>query len=102
MPMSFRAADNGFTHVCAHRGYCLHYPENTLLAFEAARAAGATTCEIDLQLSRDGEAIVIHDEMLDRTPSGHGFVGDHDLAAVRTLDAATHMSGSFGRVGIST
>ena len=62
MPISFRAADNGFAHVCAHRGYCLHYPENTLLAFEQAKAAGATTCEIDLVLSRDGEAIVIHDD----------------------------------------
>ena len=57
MALSFRAADNGFTHVCAHRGYCLHYPENTLLAFEMARQAGATTCEIDTVLSRDGEAV---------------------------------------------
>ncbi len=88
MHISFRAADNGFAHVCAHRGYSLLFPENTLLAFEQAQAAGATTCEIDLVLSKDGEAIVMHDALLDRTTNGHGFVADHDLAHIRTLDAA--------------
>ena len=102
MPISFRAADNGFTHVCAHRGYCLQYPENTLLAFERAKAAGATTCEIDLVLSRDGEAIVMHDMILDRTTDGHGFVGDHDLAQIRELNAAAHFPGNFAGVGVST
>jgi glycerophosphoryl diester phosphodiesterase len=100
MPISFRAADNGFTHVCAHRGYSLHYPENTLLAFEQAKAAGATTCEIDLVLSKDGEAIVMHDEMLDRTTNGHGFAADHDLATIRALNAAAHFPGGFKDVGV--
>ncbi|MEX0852856.1 MAG: glycerophosphodiester phosphodiesterase family protein [Bauldia sp.] len=102
MPISFRAADNGFTHVCAHRGYSLHYPENTLLAFEQAKAGGATTCEIDLQLSRDGEAIVMHDEMLDRTTNGRGFVADHDLADIRTLNAAAHSPRGLTGVGVPT
>jgi glycerophosphoryl diester phosphodiesterase len=102
MPISFRAADNGFTHVCAHRGYCLQFPENTLLAFEQAKAAGATTCEIDLVLTRDGEAIVMHDMLLDRTTNGHGFAGDHDLADIRKLDAAAHFPGNFAGVGVST
>jgi glycerophosphoryl diester phosphodiesterase len=102
MPISFRAADNGFTHVCAHRGYCLHYPENTLFAFEQARLAGATTCEIDLVLTRDGEAIVLHDAMLDRTTDGHGFAADHDLADIRALDAAARFGGRFPGVTIPT
>ena len=102
MAVSFRAADNGFTHVCAHRGYCLHYPENTLLAFEQARAAGATTCEIDLVLTRDGETVVLHDAMLDRTTDGHGFAADHDLAAIRALDAAARFAGRFAGVGVPT
>jgi glycerophosphoryl diester phosphodiesterase len=93
MPISFRAKDNGFTHVCAHRGYSLNFPENTLLAFEGARTAGATTCEIDLVLSRDGEAIVLHDAMLDRTTDGRGFAADHDLDHILALDAA-HVFGS--------
>jgi glycerophosphoryl diester phosphodiesterase len=102
MTISFRAADNGFTQVCAHRGYCLHYPENTLLAFERARAAGATTCEIDLVLTRDGEAVVMHDAMVDRTTDGHGFVADHDLAGIRGLDAAVRFGGRFAGVGVPT
>jgi glycerophosphoryl diester phosphodiesterase len=102
MPISFRAADNGFVHVCAHRGFCLLYPENTLLAFEQAKAAGATTCEIDLVLSRDGEAIVMHDDLLDRTTDGHGLVGDHDAEAIRALDAGALFSGRFGRLSVPT
>jgi glycerophosphoryl diester phosphodiesterase len=102
MPISFRAKDNGFTHVCAHRGFCLHYPENTLLAFEEARLAGATSCEIDLVLTRDGEAIVLHDAMVDRTTDGHGFAADHDLRELRGLDAAARFGGRFAGVGIPT
>jgi len=102
MPISFRAKDNGFTHVCAHRGYCLHYPENTLLAFEEARLAGATTCEIDLVLTRDGEAIVLHDDMVDRTTDGYGFAADRDLADLRNLNAAARFGGRFAGVGIPT
>jgi glycerophosphoryl diester phosphodiesterase len=103
MSISFRAAENGFTHVCAHRGYSLLFPENTLLAFEGARLAGATTCEIDLVLTRDGEAIVLHDAMLDRTTDGHGFAADHDLAEIRSLNAAAGYDGGFeGNIGVPT
>ena len=103
MTFSFRSKDTGVTHVCAHRGYSFLYPENTLLAFERARLAGATTCEIDLVLTRDGEAIVLHDAMLDRTTDGHGFAADHDLAAIRSLNAAARYDGRFaGAVGIPT
>ena len=61
MPFSFLAREAGRVHVCGHRGYSLHYPENTLPAFEAARAAGATSVEIDVVLTKDGEPIVLHD-----------------------------------------
>ncbi|MFI5011822.1 MAG: glycerophosphodiester phosphodiesterase [Hyphomicrobiales bacterium] len=102
MPISFHAADNGFTHVCAHRGYSLRYPENTLVAFEAAKAAGATTCEIDLVLTRDGEAVVMHDALLDRTTDGYGFVADHDLADIRARDAAMRFKGRFSGIPVPT
>jgi glycerophosphoryl diester phosphodiesterase len=102
MPISFRAADNGFTHVCAHRGYSLSFPENTLLAFERARLAGATTCEIDIVLTRDGEAVVLHDATLDRTTSGRGFAADHDLDHIRGLDAAHSFDGRYPGTGVPT
>jgi glycerophosphoryl diester phosphodiesterase len=102
MPISFHANENGFTHVCAHRGYSLHYPENTLVAFEAAKQAGATTCEIDLVLTRDGEAVVMHDALLERTTDGNGFVADHDLAAIRLRDAAHCFEGRFADARVPT
>ncbi|MBN2437226.1 MAG: hypothetical protein JXL20_01345 [Deltaproteobacteria bacterium] len=51
----------------AHRGYSARYPENTLLAFKKATAAGADMIELDVRLSQDGRLVVIHDERIDRT-----------------------------------
>ena len=65
MPFSFLAREAGRVHVCGHRGYSLHYPENTLPAFEAAKASGATTIEIDVVLTAEDEPIVLHDRTLD-------------------------------------
>src|ERR1700751_5986251 len=73
MPFSFLAREAGRVHVCGHRGYSLHYPENTLPAFAAAKACGATTIEIDVVLTAEGAPIVLHDRTLDRTTDGHGF-----------------------------
>ena len=55
------------------------YPENTLPAFEAAKAAGATTVEIDVVLTADGEPIILHD--LTRRPDDRrpGFAADLGL-----------------------
>lgn len=61
----------------AHRGCSQRYPENTLLAFEKAAAVkGLTGIELDIQLTKDGEMVVIHDERVDRTTEGIGFVRD--------------------------
>ena len=50
----------------AHRGFKGKYPENTLLAFEKAIDVGADGVEFDVQLTKDGEVVIIHDETLDR------------------------------------
>lgn len=50
----------------AHRGWSGLYPENTLLAFQKAIELGVDGFEMDVQLSRDGEVVVFHDETLDR------------------------------------
>jgi glycerophosphoryl diester phosphodiesterase len=71
----------------AHRGASADYPENTLLAFERAIAHGVDMLELDLQLTRDGELVVIHDEMLERTTNGTGLVRDQLLADIQRLDA---------------
>ena len=54
-------------HLIAHRGYAKHYPENTLVALEAALQAGACYIEFDVQLTADGVPMVCHDATLQRT-----------------------------------
>jgi glycerophosphoryl diester phosphodiesterase len=102
MSFSFLARDAGRVHVCGHRGYSLHYPENTLPAFEAARAAGATTIEIDVVLTKDGEPIVLHDLSVDRTTDGHGFAADLTLAEISALDAGGRFDPRFAGTKIPT
>lgn len=75
--------------ICAHRGASGHAPENTLAAVVLAADQGAVMTEIDVQLSADGQTVVIHDETLDRTTTGNGPVADHTLAQLQDLDAGS-------------
>jgi glycerophosphoryl diester phosphodiesterase len=75
------------TRIIAHRGASGAAPENTLAAFRAALAAGADGVEFDVHLSRDGVPVVIHDETLERTTTGHGAVGAASAAELAALEA---------------
>ena len=59
----------------AHRGFSGKYPENTMLAFQKAIEVVADGIELDVQLTKDGEVVIIHDETIDRTTDGKGYVG---------------------------
>jgi glycerophosphoryl diester phosphodiesterase len=62
------------------------YPENTLTAFEKAmNIPGLAGIELDIQLTSDGELVVIHDERVDRTTDGFGFVRDYSLKELKAL-----------------
>ncbi len=72
--------------IWAHRGCSQRYPENTLLAFEKAAAIkNLTGIELDIQLTSDGELVVIHDERVERTTNGIGFVREHTFTELRKL-----------------
>ena len=71
----------------AHRGASGTFPENTLSAFRAAIDAGADMCELDVQLTRDGAVVVIHDETVERTTDGKGEVAELTLEEIKRLDA---------------
>jgi glycerophosphoryl diester phosphodiesterase len=73
--------------VIAHRGGAKYAPENTLAAFKNAIAQGADWLEFDVQMTRDGALVVIHDETVDRTTNGTGAVGDLSLEQIKALDA---------------
>lgn len=76
----------------AHRGSSLLAPENTAPAFELALSSGADVMEIDVRMSRDGQVIVIHDETIDRTCNGQGFVRELSLKDIKQYNAAHHFT----------
>jgi glycerophosphoryl diester phosphodiesterase len=78
--------------VIAHRGYSLVAPENTILSYQKAIAAGSDMIELDINLTSDGELVMIHDHRLERTTNGTGFVHDHTLSEIQALDASYHFS----------
>lgn len=79
---------NSFPMVIAHRGASSIAPENTLPAFKKAIEMGCDGIELDVHPSKDGYVMVIHDAILDRTTNGSGFVNNHTLAQLKTLDAS--------------
>lgn len=74
-------------YVIAHRGDSAHRPENTLASFASALEVGAELVEFDVQLSREGEPVVIHDATVDRTTDGRGRVAELSLPELRRLSA---------------
>ena len=75
----------------AHRGFSGKYPENTILALQKAIEIGSDGIELDVQLTKDGEVVIIHDETIDRTSDGTGFVCDYTYEELIKYD----FSGSY-------
>lgn len=73
----------------AHRGASAIAPENTLPAFIEALDQGADAIEIDVQMTKDGVPVVIHDEYLERTTNGYGMVQQYTYAELSRLDAGS-------------
>ncbi len=82
--------------VYAHRGYSGRYPENTMLAFQKAVETGCYGIEMDVQLTKDGEVVIIHDELIDRTTDGKGAVKSYTLAELKKFNAAAAWNGVHG------
>jgi glycerophosphoryl diester phosphodiesterase len=88
--------------VIAHRGASAYAPENTLAAFDLALQLGCRHLELDVDLSRDGQIVVMHDDTVDRTTGGTGPVGSHTLAELRALDAGAWFGPPFAGERIPT
>lgn len=91
--------------ILAHRGARSLAPENTLAAFQKAFELGADGFECDVFLSKDGVPVIIHDETLDRTTHGHGFVWDYEAQTLRvfglpTLEEALEIMPAQGIINI--
>ena len=86
----------------AHRGFSSQYPENTLLSFQKAIDLGVGLLELDLQLTRDGHLIVLHDKTVDRTTDGSGQAVDLTLDEIKRLDAGGWLAPEFAGQRIPT
>lgn len=84
---ALRTLPRGPVQIIAHRGGRKYAPEDTLAAFRNAIAQGADALEFDVQMTKDGELVVIHDQTVDRTTDGTGAVRNLTLAQIRSLDA---------------
>ena len=72
----------------AHRGYTLHFPENTIVGIGAAIEAGAKAVEIDIQLTADQVPVLFHDSDLKRVCGVEGAIHNHTLQQVKALKAS--------------
>ncbi|TCM93277.1 glycerophosphoryl diester phosphodiesterase [Paenibacillus sp. BK033] len=86
----------------AHRGASGNYPENTMIAFEKAIELGAAGIETDVQMTKDGELVLIHDEMLRRTTGLNSLVADIQSHDLLQLDAGSWFSPNFKDARIPT
>ncbi|HEX8227222.1 MAG TPA: glycerophosphodiester phosphodiesterase family protein [Candidatus Saccharimonadales bacterium] len=73
--------------IIGHRGASGYEPENTLASFKKALDLGVDMIELDVYVIETGELVVIHDDKVDRTTNGTGYVESFTLSQLRTLDA---------------
>lgn len=88
--------------VIGHRGACEYAPENTLASLRKAAELGTAWIEFDVMLTKDDEAIIFHDEILDRTTNGKGSVAETTYAVISTLDAGAWFSPAFADEKVPT
>lgn len=88
--------------IVAHRGYSANYPENTLIAFQEAAKLDVWGVEFDVHLTKDNQLVVIHDEKINRTSNGKGFVKDMTLQELRAFDFGASFAPEFAGQTIPT
>ena len=94
---SFLRNDKSESAIVAHRGGAAEAPENTLAAFRMSKENGAIGVEFDVDFTRDGRAVVIHDSTVDRTTDGIGLVSDFSFEEIRRLDASCKHPLRYGK-----
>lgn len=88
--------------VMAHRGLSADAPENTLYAFSDAISVGADFIELDVQQTRDGVLVVMHDSNLKRTTGVNKNIWDVDYADIQNLDAGSWFDPAYANARIPT
>ncbi|MDB1088515.1 glycerophosphodiester phosphodiesterase family protein [Streptomyces sp. ACA25] len=109
-PGTGSAEHTGTPQVIAHRGASGHAPENTLAAVDAAAAEGARWVETDVQRTRDGELVLLHDTHLRRTTDAQEVFPDREpwdvagftLEEISRLDAGSWFDARFAGEPVPT
>ncbi|QWG33785.1 glycerophosphodiester phosphodiesterase [Bacillus mycoides] len=73
----------------AHRGASAYAPEHTIAAYKLGQQLKGDYIEIDLQMTKDGHLVAMHDETLNRTTNGMGLVKEHTLEEIKKLNAGS-------------
>ncbi len=94
--------NTGDVLIMAHRGYSAAAPENTLPAFQAALDVGATAVELDVQMTRDGEIVVLHDDSIKRTTGVDKKIWEVTYDEIKDLDNGSFFSPEFAGTRIPT
>ncbi|MBD1382032.1 glycerophosphodiester phosphodiesterase [Metabacillus arenae] len=79
----------------SHRGASGHAPEHTIKAYKMGEKMHGDYIEIDLQMTKDGKLIAMHDEKVDRTTNGTGLVKDYTLEEIKQLDAGSWFNEAY-------
>jgi len=85
-----------------HRGASGYYPENTMLAFKKAVELGADGIETDVQMTRDGVLVLIHDESVNRTTNYLGYVKNYSYNELKKLNSSYYMKNLSTKTYIPT
>ena len=88
--------------LAAHRGYSAKFPENTMLAMREAVKLDIDMLEIDLHMTKDGEIILMHDHLVDRTSDGSGLIREKTFAQMRALDVGAWKGEEFAGERVPT
>ncbi len=101
VPANSSAAGREQTLIVAHRGLLRHAPENTLANFRACLEL-RLGFEFDVQRTKDGHLVCIHDETVDRTTNGTGTVSEMTREQIRRLDAGKWFNPTFAGEKVPT
>lgn len=89
-------------NVFAHRGYSGRYPQNTMLAFREAEKTGCDGIELDVQMTKDGQLVIIHDEAIDGLTDGTGYVRDYTYEELFRFRVTDNQQEAYGVQRIPT
>jgi len=94
--LNVQAQEDGI-QIIAHRGYSGEFPENTLLAFSGALDIGADYIELDVQMTKDGQIVICHDDSLQRVAGIDGSIADYTQEELAALDVGSWFSPEFSQ-----